>query len=285
MPFGAWRERMIGGLLGGQDRDGGFGGHPYAKWGGAHWRLVSLVELGIPAGHRDALRAADNVLSWIAAPSPPRLVAGRERRHASMEGNALLACCGLGLTGDERVRGLVATLLRAQWPDGGWNCDVRPQATHSSFHETVTPIRGLAAYAAAAGDAEASSAARRGAELLLQHRLFRRTSDGEPIQAEMLNIHWPAYWHCDFFIGLRAVDEAGLAGDPRAGDALDCLRALESPGGTWRATGRRYWRRPGSGASGCEAVDWGDAAPIVTSIARALLGIARGTRAELASSV
>ena len=26
---------------------GSFGDHPYKKWNGAHWRLVSLVELGI----------------------------------------------------------------------------------------------------------------------------------------------------------------------------------------------------------------------------------------------
>ena len=37
-------------LLAGQQSDGGFGGHPYQKWTGAHWRLVSLVELEIPAG-------------------------------------------------------------------------------------------------------------------------------------------------------------------------------------------------------------------------------------------
>ena len=37
-------------LLAGQEPDGGFGGHPYAKWTGAHWRLVSLVELGVPPG-------------------------------------------------------------------------------------------------------------------------------------------------------------------------------------------------------------------------------------------
>ncbi len=35
-------------LLSGQRADGGFGVHPYQKWTGAHWRLVSLVELGIP---------------------------------------------------------------------------------------------------------------------------------------------------------------------------------------------------------------------------------------------
>jgi hypothetical protein len=37
-------------LLSGQRADGGFGVHPYQKWTGAHWRLVSHVELGIPAG-------------------------------------------------------------------------------------------------------------------------------------------------------------------------------------------------------------------------------------------
>ena len=43
-------------LLAGQQPDGGFGTNVYAKWGGAHWRLVSLVELGVPAGERAASR-------------------------------------------------------------------------------------------------------------------------------------------------------------------------------------------------------------------------------------
>jgi hypothetical protein len=34
-------------LLAGQHADGGFGVHPYRKWTGAHWRLISLVELVI----------------------------------------------------------------------------------------------------------------------------------------------------------------------------------------------------------------------------------------------
>src|SRR5712692_6771089 len=46
-------------LLSWQRADGGFGVHPYQKWTGAHWRLVSLVELGIPAGFRPAVKATD----------------------------------------------------------------------------------------------------------------------------------------------------------------------------------------------------------------------------------
>ena len=42
-------------LLAGERPDGGFSVHPYVpKWTGTHWRLVSLVELGIPPGYRPA---------------------------------------------------------------------------------------------------------------------------------------------------------------------------------------------------------------------------------------
>ena len=56
---------MVRALLSGQGPDGGFGVHPYRKWTGAHWRLVSLVELGIPAGEPRAVRAAGTVLAWL----------------------------------------------------------------------------------------------------------------------------------------------------------------------------------------------------------------------------
>lgn len=267
-----WRRRMIAGLLTGQEPDGSFGVHPYRKWTGAHWRLVSLVELGLPPGYRDAVRATEGVLAWIGGPSTARVISGRERRHASREGNALFVCCRLGLAHDDRVSPLVETLIRSQWPDGGWNCDQRPAAVHSSFHESVTPIRGLAAYHAATGDAGAQAAARRGAELLLSHRLFRRSSNGEVMHPELLHLHWPPYWHYDFFIGLRAVREAGLLDDSRADDAFDRLMALRRRDGTWRASGRRHWRPAGPPReSGVEAVDWGDASPIVTELAKDLL--------------
>ena len=48
-------------LLAGQLSDGGFGVHPYQKWTGAHWRLVSLVELGIPPGFQPAVKMTDRL--------------------------------------------------------------------------------------------------------------------------------------------------------------------------------------------------------------------------------
>ncbi|HEY0830256.1 MAG TPA: hypothetical protein VGE99_03875 [Candidatus Dormibacteraeota bacterium] len=260
----AWRKSTIDLLLAGQRPDGGFGVHPYSKWTGAHWRLVSLVELGVPLRSRPARAAAKTVLDWVAAPSEPLVIAGLERRHASMEGNALAVCCRLGMSRIPRVRHLVEVLLRSQWPDGGWNCDQSPDAHRSSFHETLAPIWGLIEYHRASGDGRARKAARRAAELLLEHRLFF-SSKGTVIHSEWQQIHWPHYWHYDFFHGLRALAMLGLLSDPRADDAMDLLTLRRRPDATWRAGGRRYW------SSDTEVVDWGDAHRLVTPVALAML--------------
>jgi hypothetical protein len=260
----AWRRSIIRGLMKGQLTDGGFGVHPYSKWKGAHWRLVSLVELGVPGRSRAARAAAKTVLDWIAAPSEPVIIAGLERRHASMEGNALAVCSRLGISHSPRVSHLAEVLLRSQWPDGGWNCDRNPEAHRSSFHETLAPIWGLVEYHRASGDEHALGAARRAGELLLEHRLFR-SRKGTVIHSEWEHIHWPHYWHYDFFHGLRAVAMLGLLNDPRTEDAMELLMRRRRADGTWRVGGRRYWSRD------TEAVDWGDAHQVVTPAALAML--------------
>ena len=169
-------------LFANQEPDGGFGVHPYQKWMGAHWRLVSLVELGIPAGEPRALAAAEQVLHWLGSPEHLKriqVIDGRTRRCASQEGNALAVCSRLGLANDPRVQSLAQSLIAWQWPDGGWNCDKRPEASHSSFYESLSPMWGLIEYHRATGDAQALAAARRTTELMLDHRLFRSHRTGE----------------------------------------------------------------------------------------------------------
>ena len=68
---------------------------------------------------------------------------------------------------DPRVQQLAHDLVRWQWPDGGWNCDRNATGRRSSFHESLIPMHGLYEY----GEHAAAS---RTAELLLDHRLFRR---------------------------------------------------------------------------------------------------------------
>ena len=230
---------------------------------------MSLVELGVPRTSLEANRAADHVLDWIVTRDEPIVVQGRERRHASMEGNALAVSSRLGEHRDKRVKHLVEVLLRSQWPDGGWNCDRRPPASHSSFHESLAPIWGLVEYHRETGDQRAWDAAKGAAELLLRHELFKSSRTGSPIDPEWMHIHWPHYWHYDFFHGLRAVAMLGLAKDPRAGAALAHLESLRRPDGTWRAGGRRYWARS------TEVVNWGDAHQVITPAAEPIQPMSR----------
>jgi hypothetical protein len=232
-----------------------YGTHAYAKWSGAFWRLLSLVDLGVGPGHEGAVAAAEETLEWVA--SPGRLVEvhgltidGRIRRHASQDGRALQAALDVGLRGDPRLDTLAESLVETQWPDGGWNCDVRPQVTHSSFHETWGPILGLAAYGAGA-------AAGRGAEFLLRHRVVFSHRTGEPAHPALMKLRFPAYWHYDLLAGLRTVAAAGSLDDSRTAAALDLLESQRLDDGTWRAEGR-WWKRPGSKGSNVEAVAWGE---------------------------
>src|SRR5438034_334746 len=67
-------------------------------------------------------------------------------RCASQEGNALAVCSHLGIAQDPRVRRLAESLIKWQWPDGGWNCDRREEASHSSFNESLSTLWGLFEY-------------------------------------------------------------------------------------------------------------------------------------------
>ena len=236
--------------------------HPYAKWSGAHWRLVSLVELGVPAGQPEAVEVCDMVLSHWA--SPQRLaqvpvVNGLARRCASQEGNAVAAACRIGLAGDPRVTVLVEHLLTWQWPDGGWNCDPRPDATHSSIHETLPALWGLHEYRAATSDPTCETAVRAASELLLRHQVVYSRRTGQPIHPSVVQAHYPPYWHYDLLQALLVLCRAGFANDPRTVPARQILGARRREDGRWRAV-RPWWRAPGATGSGVEVVDWADVA-------------------------
>ena len=230
------------------------GTHAYAKWSGAFWRLISLVDLGVRPGDPGAVAAAGETLDWVASPRRlaeihKRRIGGRVRRCASQDGRALQASLDVGLRGDPRLDTIAESLVETQWPDGGWNCDRHPECTHSSFNESWGPILGLARYGA-------TEAAERGVEFLLEHRVAFSHRTGEPAHPVMLKLHFPAYWHYDLLAGLRTLAASVGLSDERANDALDLLEEKRRSDGTWRTEGK-WWRRPGSSGSNAEVVDWG----------------------------
>ena len=255
-------------LLDGQQSDGSFGVHPYQKWTGAHWRLVSLVELGITSGSGVAVRATNLVLEWLLGEAHLRNVPkinGRYRRCASQEGNALAVCSRLGLAEDPRVSKLAESLVSWQWSDGGWNCDRDPEADHSSVNESLSTLWGLVEYQHATGDRDFLKPIERASEFFLRHRLFRSDHTGEIIHSDMVKLHYPLYWHCDILQELIILSRAGKLRDPRTKEALDIVEKKRDPDGLWHAEDY-YWNmkrkaRTKVKVSNVEVVDWGRKGP------------------------
>ena len=248
------------------------GADPYTKWQGAHWVLATLADIGYPGGDRSLIPMREQVLErWLSdvydqeydastesqayrKGGVPRM-RGRYRRCASQQGNALYSLTKLGIA-DRRTRELAGRLLHWQWPDGGWNCDRRPDADTSSFWESRHPMMALALHGRTTGDTNARSAARRAAEVFLRRQLFLERHSGRVMNREFVRLHYPLYYEYDILGGLKAIAEVGLIKDPRCRRALNLLEEKQLPGGGWPAEAR-FYRVSNALGTRTESVDWG----------------------------
>ncbi len=222
--------------------------HPYEKWLGAHWILNGLAELDYPPGDEALVPLKDQVLEWIRSDEvrvkQTFLVADRYRRHASQEGNVLFSLGRLGLA-DPRLEHVAGDLLRFQWPDGGWNCDRRPETKTSTFTHTSIALRGLVQYARGNPDPAIHSAIERAAAFLLERQLFLRKSTGAPIRPEFVQLTYPDYHFYTYLFGLKIMAEAGYLQDSRCSAALDLLESQFIEGQGWKIEKKYYqYSRP-----------------------------------------
>jgi hypothetical protein len=139
------------------------------------------------------------------------------------------------------VSAIVARLAGERLSDGGWNCWREHGSVRSSFDSTINVLEGLLAYEQATG--VGVPARIRGEEYLLERRLSRRLSTGEPAAARFLEFTHPSRWRYDV---LRALDyfRAADRRDPRLEEAVRYVRSRRRPDGTWTLDRRlpgRVW--------------------------------------------
>lgn len=245
----------------------------YDKWQGAHWTLITLADIGYPQkdlelmpvsrqvseywlGKRffneyEAARKEDAYKRKDAIP----VMEGRHRTCASQQGYALYAILKLGLP-DDNVHRLAERLIYWQWPDGGWNCDKRPEARTSTFIHTLHSMRGLFLYSKVTGDSKARESAERAAEFFLSRQLYLRKTTGEVINNEYLKLHYPLYWHYDILGALKVFAEFDLIDEPRCKSALDILEGKRLTDGGWPAEERYYTQSDTLKLNG-DHVNWG----------------------------
>lgn len=216
--------------------------------------MATLADIGYPEGDQILVPLREQLFKeWLSeyyrttteltkfkyeTPGVP-VLNGRARRCASQQGNALYSITSLGLF-DDRCHDLANLLIKWQWPDGGWNCDKKPEAAKSSFYETITPLRGMIAYAKHTNNEGAKASAERAAEVFLTRRLYKRLCDGQRMKSTFTSLHYPLYWHYDILHGLKVITEGGFIKDERCNDALDLLESMQIEQGGWPAAAKHY---------------------------------------------
>lgn len=245
--------------------------HAYKKWSGAHWVLATLADIGYPEDKSLSPIVEQVITTWLQPqytesvvmkkPIPcykdkaVPIINGRARRCGSQQSNALYAALTLGFN-DERTDRLAELLMKWQWPDGGWNCDRKPSAFHSSFWESIIPLRALSLYARITGSRKARSAAQKAAQVFLRKRLYKKESNGNVMNPQFVKLHYPLYWRYDILHGLKVMAEAGFIHDRRCKDALDLLESKRLSDGGWPAEAKFYQSNDPK-KSGYDLVDWG----------------------------
>jgi hypothetical protein len=147
------------------------------------------------------------------------------------------------------MSGLVGRLVSERQPDGGWNCERPNGSTRSSFDTTINVLEGLAEFERSTGGTPDSRAARgSGEEFLLERRLYRRISTGEPADDRYLELQHPNRWQYDVLRALDYLRSVAALGnerpDSRLADAIEHVRGKRTPDGRWlldRTPPGRVW--------------------------------------------
>src|SRR6185437_12946223 len=224
------------------------------NWGGVAWNhgwdstmhvLTLLREMGLGPESDAARRALERVrdgVTWQGC-GPPEADLNR-----FFEGevepciNGQVAAAGAYFRQD--VRGVIDRLLGEQLADGGWNCEAPERSMRSSFNTTICVLEALLEFEQSGFPGSQShfavTAARlRGQEYLLERRLFRRRSTGEPIArdrksgAEWNRFAFPAWWHYDILRGLDYLRRAEVAPDERVAEAVALVASKRDEAGRW----------------------------------------------------
>ena len=223
---------------------------PDGTWAGAAWNrgwdstmhaLWLLRVLGIDPASGPARQAVDRVrerVTWRGC-GPPECDANRffdGEIEPCINGQVAAAGAYFG----QDVSALVDRLLSEQLPDGGWNCEADRGSTRSSFNTTICVLEALLEWERAGrGRPAVTEARRRGEEYLLERRLLRRRSTGEPIAhdrksgASFAQFAFPTWWHYDVLRGLDYLRDAGVAADGRVDDAVALVASKRDRNGRW----------------------------------------------------
>lgn len=241
------------------------GGQP---WIATTWSLNSLREWGVDAA---ALDGTAELLDTNARWEYDNLPYWGGEVDCCINGYTIANGAWLGA----EVEGILDWFAEHRMSDGGWDCEWENGSTRSSFHSTLNALSGILAFEQLTG--RPTKELRRPAEeYLLERGLFKRKATGEPVADWVFEFTYPVRWRYsvlkagEYFRNATQLDSESP--DDRMSEAIQGIRDLQQPDGTWlqaRRDAGRVWFdvdvEPGRASkwitmSALRVLDWWDAA-------------------------
>ena len=230
-----WGARFLG-----QRHDDGTWGRGFyqPKWTSSHYTLLDLKGLAIDP-RTSLVRQSVDLIARTEKHRDGGIGPGKTIpvSDVCVAGMFLNYACYFGQPEDDLVS-VADFILGQHMPDGGFNCmSNRSGATHSSLHSTLSVLEGFVEYRRGGYRHrldEIESAADRGREFILAHRLFRSHRTGAIIRPEFLRLTYPPRWKYNILRALEHFALANIAWDERMGDALAIIMSKRHADGRWR---------------------------------------------------
>lgn len=237
--------------------------HP--KYKSTYWQIMTLALLRMDKNDEKVAKACEHIFQyqlseggfsssthelslkeheWLRRkgkilPPPQKFAASNvhEHQYSCLTGNMIAALAKIGYEDDSRVKKALEWLVKIQNSDGGWLCPywrAHIRDKHGCFFGTICPLEAFSAIRKEKLTAEMKQAARRGAEFLLMHRLFK----ADHHNYEIINRHWltlgfPTFFGYDILRGLDVLTKLGYVKDERLSDAVEVLLQKRQKNGTW----------------------------------------------------
>lgn len=207
------------------------------KWKSTHYTLLDLRYLEILPTQPLIKESVELVFAKRKGPdggvNPSRTI---EISDTCVNGMALVYGCYFGI--DEKVlHSVIDCMLDQKMADGGFNCEkVRPGATHSSLHTTISALEGFWEYEKNGYTYrlnEVREAVQTSHAFMLQHRLYKSDKTGEIINPKFCMLSFPSRWFYNVLRALEYFADANVSYDERMNDAVEVLKSKQRKDGLW----------------------------------------------------
>lgn len=211
------------------------------------WRIIALSEIPY-AEYLPYTQSLINKLYTHLATQYGFSLSGDENMFLPCY-NAMIvtALCKLGRSGDSEVKKAVDWINTYQPMERGVEVSIdklRFDRYGGCFKNTpcyiglAKSVIALHTYKKHTGDTAVNQKLTKGIEYLLEHRLFKRLSNGQPITDRILDISFPASYHLNIVELVRFAAEANLMDDVRVSNVVKYLQSQMTEKGGWKVTYR-----------------------------------------------